>query len=296
MLFERQRLLLTLLDGLGGQVGATDFQKLLFFFTHECEQEPSYEFVPYRFGAFSFTSYADKRKLVAEGTLGDDEQNWTLTAHGRKIARERAVLPLVVAGFCRSASLRGNALVAEQYRQFPYYACRSEIVGRLGLEPEAEARIRATIPAKHRAGLLTIGYEGKSLERYLNQLLVAGVTVLCDVRRNPLSRKFGFSKQTLRNASQGVGLRYEHLPELGSDSEDRRDLKTQADYDALFAEYERTTLPTETQSLAKIQAWVGMGERVALTCYEALACQCHRGRVAAALGMAGGPLLRAEHL
>jgi hypothetical protein len=33
MLFERQRVLLTLLDALGGQSAPTDFQKLLFLYT-----------------------------------------------------------------------------------------------------------------------------------------------------------------------------------------------------------------------------------------------------------------------
>jgi hypothetical protein len=56
MLFERQRLLLTLLDALGGSAANTDFQKLLFVYT-QTEQSPTYEFVPYKFGAFSFTSF-----------------------------------------------------------------------------------------------------------------------------------------------------------------------------------------------------------------------------------------------
>ena len=68
MLFERQRVLLTLLDALGGQSAPTDFQKLLFLYTRE-EAEPSYEFVPYRFGCFSFSSYAYKRRLIEQGLL-----------------------------------------------------------------------------------------------------------------------------------------------------------------------------------------------------------------------------------
>ena len=74
MVFERQRLLLTLLDAIGEPVGHTDFQKLLLLYTQACEAVPSYEFVPYKFGGFSFTSYADKRKLIAEGLLEDDDQ------------------------------------------------------------------------------------------------------------------------------------------------------------------------------------------------------------------------------
>ena len=297
MLIERQRLLLTLLDALREPVGNTDFQKLLFLYTRECEASPSYEFVPYKFGAFSFTSYADKRKLTAEGLIEEDEQNWKLTEAGRQMARKHAVTPLVASRFCRErANLRGNALIAEQYRKHPYYATRSEIVDKLKLPAEDRQRIAAVQPKKAGAGLATIGYEGKSLESYLNQLLQAGVTLLCDVRRNPLSRKYGFSKRTLSNACEGVGIRYEHLPELGIDSEERRELKTQADYDALFAEYERKSLPKQTEALAKIRAWVKQGERVALTCFELLPHQCHRHCVAEALAQGAGKDWVAVHL
>ena len=120
MLFERQRLLLTFLDAVGEPVGHTDFQKLLFLYTQEGEATPGYDFVPYKFGAFSFTSYADKRKLIEEGLLAEDDQNWKLTDSGRTAARRQAVEPLRVAGFCRRHSrLRGNALIVEQYRRYP---------------------------------------------------------------------------------------------------------------------------------------------------------------------------------
>ena len=297
VLFERQRMLLTLLDAAGEPVGDTDSQKLLFLYTQECEAAPSYDFVPYKFGAFSFTSYADKRKLIEEGLLAEDDQNWRLTEAGRAAARREAVEPLRVAEFCRRHSrLRGNALIVEQYRRHPYYATRSEILDKLRLEPEALARITAARPTRQPAGIVTIGYEGRSLESYLNELLRAGVTVLCDVRRNPLSRKYGFSKGTLGKAWEGVGIRYEHLPELGIASEQRRELATQGDYDALFAEYERESLPKQRAALDKIRGWVTAGERVALTCFERLPQQCHRHCVAEALEQMSGAKLKAHHL
>lgn len=283
-LFTRQRLLLTILDSLGGPVSNLDFQKLLFLFTKECEREPSYEFVPYKFGGFSFTSYADKRRMMEEGLLARDDQQWQLTETGRKAARTNAAQPLVVAGFCRlHHSLRGNALIAEQYRRFPYYATRSEILNSVLPDAESRRRVADSRPPRSKPGLLTIGYEGRSLEGYLNLLIQHSATLLCDVRRNPLSRKYGFSKSTLGKACEGVGIRYEHLPQLGIDSQERRDLKTQADYDALFASYENHDLPKQSGALGKITAWVDAGERVALTCYEALPHQCHRHCVAEAV-------------
>jgi hypothetical protein len=297
MLFERQRLLLTLLDALRGPVSNTDFQKLLFLYTHECEKTPTYEFVPYKFGGFSFTSYADKRRLMEAGLLVPSDPHWELTDAGRQTARKEAVLPLVVAGFCRRhAGLRGNALIAEQYRKHPYYAIRSEIVEKVLPDEESRKRIAAARPAKAKPGLVTIGYEGRSLEAYLNLLLQNSVTLLCDVRRNPLSRKYGFSKSTLSKACEGVGVRYEHLPELGIASEERRELVTQADYDALFATYERDSLPKQAAALAKIRGWVKAGERVALTCFELLPHQCHRHCVAEALAHGAGKDLVAVHL
>jgi uncharacterized protein (DUF488 family) len=297
MLFERQRLLLTMLDALDGPVANTDFQKLLFLYTLQCETSPSYEFVPYKFGAFSFTSYADKRRLTEAGLLTDDENHWQLTNAGRQAARKEAAMPLMVARFCRAhARLRGDSLIAEQYRKFPYYATRSEILDKVLHDTESRQRVLAARPKKARAGLLTIGYEGRSLEGYLNLLLHNSVTLLCDVRRNPLSRKYGFSKSTLGKACEGVGIRYEHLPELGIDSEERRNLNTQADYDVLFIEYERQTLPRVTQSLARIRHWIQDGERVVLTCFERLPHQCHRHCVAKALEQATGKALQSIHL
>ncbi|MDE3084114.1 MAG: DUF488 domain-containing protein [Verrucomicrobiota bacterium] len=297
MLFERQRLLLTLLNAVGESVGPTDFQKLLFLYTRKFQAVPSYDFVPYKFGGFSFTSYADKRKLIAEGLLAEDDQNWTLTEAGCAAARRHAVEPLSMAAFCQQHSrLRGNALIIEQYRRYPYYATRSEILGKLRLEPAALAHIAAAKPKRQPAGIVTIGYEGRSLESYLNELLHGGVTLLCDVRRNPLSRKYGFSKSTLSKACEGVGIRYEHLPELGIASEHRQELRTQADYDALFAEYERASLPHQRSALEKIRSWVAAGERVALTCFERLPEQCHRHCVAEALAQLGGKPLEPVHL
>ena len=298
MLFERQRVILTLLKALDGPIGHMDFQKLLFLYTKECEEKPSYEFVPYRFGGFSFTSYADKRRLIEMGLLEEDGQQWQLTKAGRLEAIRRPVSPERVSRFCRQhASLRGNALIAEIYRRYPYYATRSEIVDKVLPDAESRKRVEEASSNQTGPGLLTIGYEGKCLEEYLNQLLQAGVTLLCDVRRNPLSRKYGFSKLTLSKACEGVGIRYEHLPELGIDSEKRRHLETQKDYDALFATYEREYLPGQHAALDRIRRWlVDDKQRVALTCFEELPQQCHRHCVAKVFERSGDGRLEPVHL
>jgi hypothetical protein len=296
MLLARQRQLLKLLDALGGTASKLDFQKLLFLYCQESTSGAPYDFVPYKFGAFSFTSYADRRKLIDRGLLEEDEHGWQITDEGRKVIGRTPDMHL--AAFARRhRDLRGDALVADTYRRFPFFATRSEIAERV-LERDAPAlariaalRAKPTGPALH-----TIGYEGHTLESYLNALLESGTTLLCDVRRNPISRKYGFSKSTLARGCEGVGLRYEHLPELGIASEQRRGLDTQADYDALFDDYERTWLPKQGGALEKIRGWLEAGERVALTCYEHQPNQCHRHCVAEALEARLGKELSAKHL
>lgn len=286
-LYIRQRQLLALLDVLGANAGSLDFQKLLFLYCKElfpADQTSPYEFVPYRYGAFSFTCYADRRRLVDCGLLIDDHHHWTLTEQGKHIARETQDDSTRV--FARHyRKLRGDALIAETYRKYPYYAIRSDIAEQvLKNDAAALSRIESARPEGTPSRLLTIGYEGRTLENYLNALLQASVTVLCDVRRNAISRKYGFSKNTLAKACDGVGIRYEHLPELGIESRQRWGLESQADFDALFRTYKRKSLPRQGDALAKIRAWLQLGESVALTCYERDADQCHRHCVADALG------------
>jgi len=297
-LFNRQKVLVALLHALSDKVSNLDFQKLLFLYCREFEMKPSYEFIPYYLGAFSFTSYADRRKLMEHGLLVEHNDAWELTDAGNEIAAKLYRELDGISNFVKKyGCIRGNTLIAETYRRYPYYGIQSQIVENV-LRGDAMAlkKIRAARPAKNKPGLATIGYEGHTLEAYLNILLKEGVTLLCDVRRNALSRKYGFSKSTLSKGCEGVGIRYQHLPELGIDSKLRKDLSTQASYDRLFDQYERDVLPHQTDALGLIADWVARGERVALTCYEHSPAQCHRHCVSEVLEQRLGDLYIARHL
>lgn len=298
VLFERQKRLLALVDAAGDNVSKLDFQKLLFLYCSQVEDKPSYEFIPYRFGAFSFTSHDDRRRLVQKGLLENDERLWKLTAGGRKAAVIAPAIRMRMDRFAqRHAGLRGDELVAETYKSDPYYAINSEIAERvLAGDAAALKGIEQARPAKQNPRLLTIGYEGRTLEAYVNRLLHAGVTLLCDVRRNAFSRKYGFSKRTLATVCNHVRIRYEHLPGLGIDSEERRVLQSPSDYKALFASYVQHMLPNMTSALEQIRGWVNEGERVALTCFELVPYLCHRHCVADELVRRWGKELAAEHL
>ena len=296
-LFNRHKVLVALLGKLGGTASNLDFQKLLFLYCLDYESIPSYEFIPYRYGAFSFTSYADRRKLVAQGLLADLSDYWELSETGAVVALEHEAQLKNVSGFLsRYRNMRGNRLVAETYRRYPYYGIQSQIAGKV-LHGDALAlqKIDAARPPKNNPGIVTIGYEGRSLEAYLNLLIRDGVTLLCDVRRNALSRKYGFSKRTLSRACEGVGIRYEHMPDLGIDSGQRKNLSSDGSYERLFDRYRRDVIPVQTGRLETIAGWVENGERVALTCFERHHQQCHRHCVSEELERHGTPF-KATHL
>ncbi|EKR90771.1 PF04343 family protein [Leptospira santarosai str. CBC379] len=128
--------------------------------------------------------------------------------------------------------------------------------------------------------LFTIGYEGKSVESYVTELIRENVQVLCDVRKNPLSMKFGFSKAQLKSILETVGIKYIHIPGLGIDSEKRRELNSQKDYEKLFFEYEKSTLASNSKDLKIVADIFRKKSRVALTCFEADPNCCHRSRTA----------------
>ena len=274
--------MLALLEALGGQALNTDFQKLLFLFSTETNKPPFYEFIPYKYGAFSFTSYADRLKLIEKGMLARSIDHWEITADAQAAINADSVLRKDAASFVsRLGWMRGRELIAYTYTHFPYYATNSEIANDILLGDSVDlAAIRKSKPTNKDPGLTTIGYEGKSIEAYLNLLLQDGISLLCDVRRNPISRKFGFSKRVLASGCSRVGIRYEHIPQLGIDSSKRQNLGSQDDYNKLLSSYLSEQLPKRKTELSLISSWIESGERVALTCYEADVRQCHRGCIA----------------
>lgn len=281
-LFNRHKHLLILLDALGGEMRTTDFQKLLFLYCEE-KRLPPYEFMPYKFGAFSFTSYSDRRRLIRSGLMKEDDNSWSLTFQGKAMSRQidldgrSDIIRFSKKDVCQ---LRGDELVAKTYREHPFTAIRSTIAKRIFKhEPISLERIESASPCKGLPGIATIGYEGRSVEAYFTLLLNDGVTVLCDVRKNPLSRRYGFSKGSMKKICEGVGIRYEHIPDLGIPSAHRKGLDVEIQREDLFADYEANNLPHRGVELQMIASWVQNGERVALTCFEREPCMCHRSCV-----------------
>jgi len=128
--------------------------------------------------------------------------------------------------------------------------------------------------------LYTIGYEGLSIEAYINRLIEADIEALIDVRRNAKSRKYGFSKKALAGFTSDLKIEYFHMPELGIASIHRQKLYDQEDYDNLFEMYRFKWLSDQSVAINELLAIIRRPSKVALACYEANPMKCHRTHLA----------------
>ena len=74
-MFYRRKIILALLQLFDGELEKIRLQKLLFLFT-QLQQKAQYDFVPYRFGCYSYSANADMTAMVKRGFLNEDERHF----------------------------------------------------------------------------------------------------------------------------------------------------------------------------------------------------------------------------
>ncbi len=274
--YNRQKLLLFLLEHAGDTLSKMDLQKLLFLYLEETGTN-HYAFVPYRFGCYSFLADDDLDLLQKRGWLEQNKKELRLHT-------SIALLPwainnserIAVGGWLKKKTKRGRTLVREIYRKYPYYAINSAIKEQL-LDKKELALVNqaGVISGSNKKSIYTIGYEGLHIEDYINKLIRNGIKLLCDVRLNPLSRKYGFSKRNLSTLLPKFGIEYLHMPKLGIESQSRKNLKNKSDYEILFDDYQKN-LPGRQIELTRIMKEFKTHKRIALTCFESESQSCHR--------------------
>lgn len=295
-MYYRRKIILSLIQVFDGELEKIQLQKLLFLFTRFQKDKKAYDFVPYKFGCYSFQANADLSTLKKYGIVSETSKSWKkedevnylieLTKEDRKTISDFRII---------YANKTSDDLIILTYKRYPYFAINSTIAKEY-LTEEDFNNLDNYRSFEDEITLFTIGYQGISLEAYLNKLIKNNVKVLCDVRKNALSMKYGFSKSQLKNACNGVGIEYIHIPEVGIDSEQRQELKTQIDYDILFEEYKSQNLKKSVDSQKVILNLLKKNKRIALTCFEADICQCHRKHLSEAITNLKGFKYNLEHL
>src|SRR5687768_1090158 len=140
----------------------------------------------------------------------------------------------------------------------------------------------------------TIGYEGATVQGFLDALRDEGVDLLVDVRAVASSRRPGFSKSRLAANVGEAGIEYLHLRALGTPADGRAAARA-GRHDEMRAIFrEQLATPEARDELWTLAELVRAGRRVCLLCFEADPAHCHRSLVAAAL--AAEVPVRVRHL
>ena len=124
------------------------------------------------------------------------------------------------------------------------------------------------------------GYEGETISAFVHKLQ-ADVKAVIDIREIPLSRKKGFSKNTLAKTLWSRGIEYHHFKELGSPSEIRNQLRSDGDYIDFFEKYKRHA--RKNGGILKNVLKIIHSKHSALLCFEKDCELCHRTIVASEL-------------
>ena len=276
MMYYRRKLLLSIIAKTEKrEIGKINLQKFLFLISQK-QSHPYFDFVPYQYGCFSFQANKDLDVLSRHyQLLKNNETKYSLINHHENYFDylKEVDQDIIDDIFSQINVHETKQLIDRVYDSYPYYTINSQ----RDLTPQQEKKclIEKEKTNNHQRQLFSIGYEGLSIDAYLNQLLKNDISLLCDVRKNPFSMKYGFSKYQLSAYCKKLKIKYIHFPALGIDSLKRKEAKTTKDYEDIFDEY-KDQLPYQND-LKELKLLFERHQRLALTCFEKDYQSCHRG-------------------
>ena len=126
--------------------------------------------------------------------------------------------------------------------------------------------------------LYTIGYEGKSIDEFIQLIINNNIKTLIDVRELAISRRPGFAKTKLKSALENKDVAYYHIPSLGSPKDVRHKLREDHDYATFFQSY-RYHACLMLDDVMRVTE-IAEKENTCLLCYEHNPLECHRSVLA----------------
>ena len=257
MLYKRQQEILYLISQLNG-IGKVKLQKLMFLANYK-QDEVSYDFVPYKYGPYSFILQKDLDYLVSN--------NFLIFKHNKYRAinpnyinitpKRRDILNSIISRYSMFSTKKLMQYVYREYPRFAIKSCKANSI----LSAVEISEIKTQIPDTTNPSIFTIGYEGKSIDKYLSYLVFSGIKVLIDVRANAISMKPEFSERNLGNFCNLMDIKYIHIPELGISSEQRKAIK---DKKILFKDFRMNLTSNGSYYLNKIRELAITYKRIAL--------------------------------
>ncbi|HPS65845.1 MAG TPA: DUF488 domain-containing protein [Ignavibacteria bacterium] len=260
--FYRRKILSALLKSFGGDCKKAQFTNLMFLFC-QYKKENYYDFFPAPEGCYSNILIQDKN-VMTSGKILKDSENFILNKKNAQYAKDlkKADEEYMERFMNEFKNLSETQITKLIKNKFPHYF----------LKPQKKSTKKI---------LYTLGYEGISIDAYIDKLITNNIALVIDVRNNPLSMKYGFSKNQMKNYLTGAGISYIHIPELGIEKNIRKDFDSEKNYEELFDYFYKKILPNRKEYLERVIDLLDEYKSAALTCYEADYKHCHRYKVTA---------------
>lgn len=217
--------------------------KILFLIKQNYNPEKFYSFYPYKYGPFSIEVYKDIEYLQKEGYINEE----------LKIFKKEKI-NVNYEGYV--SSLLNKYKTADEITKYVY------------------SNYSDYTPKKimNSKGIVNIGYEGESIDSFLDKLIQNNVNIVIDVRANPFSMKFDFVGSKLKEYLDKVNIEYVQIKELGIESEKRK-----GDRKKILDNYYKT-LETKESYLSNLIN-LSKTHKIALMCFEKNVDECHRGEI-----------------
>lgn len=249
-------------------VSKTQLMKLLFLLKEEEKLDMKgsfYDFLPYKYGPFSFLAYKDldylERSNVVEYSNGEIQLMNADILNNLDLKKD--IIEAISYIMTKYGNMNIDELVSYIYETYPWYAIKSrKVVSNKSMCKSAETEMQ----------IFTIGYEGLTIDGFFNNLLKIGVKNIIDVRKNPISHKYGFSKSSLEDKCSNLGFNYYHVPDIGIESGIRNQIINKS---ILWEYYMEKIVPYNSDSIDLIAKISKEGPSV-LLCFERKPEDCHR--------------------
>lgn len=194
----------------------------------------------------------------------------------RDIRRQHGMSRLVLAE--RTHMSKNTLMAIEQGRVAdPGIFTVASLIGVLGVSLDALAQLASTAQKGTRmtTGIVSVGYEGREIAEFVDDLRKRGVCTLVDVRLTPVSRRPGFSKTRLREALESGGIEYLHYRALGNPKENRSAFRGPAVEQGRSRFRDLLSVPDAQIALGALSRRARQ-EVVAVLCFEKDHDACHR--------------------
>lgn len=223
-----------------------------------------YSFIPYKFGPYSFELFHDIERLEQKNIIKTDEKQIILNKKINELDLHENITKKVDYFEKKFSKMNNREIINYVYDKYPEYTIFSKI------KKKKKYLLDKT-------GIFTIGYEGKSVDEFLNDLIKSKTEYLIDIRNNPWSMKYGYKKYQLEFFTDKINIKYKNMKELGIPSELRKDLEDKDDYKKLLEKY-TNKLDFNMEQLNFLKE-LSKKHKIALMCFEKDPEICHRSVV-----------------